>query len=54
MAKAEIFSGNCGFITTVETTMNGKTCGISFQSECRAIQRLAEDLTQLEPLDVIH
>ena len=24
MAKAEIFAGDCGFNTTVETRMNGK------------------------------
>ena len=27
MAKAEIFSGNCGMNTTVEATMEGKVSG---------------------------
>ena len=53
MAKAEIFSGNCGFTTTVETKMDGTNCQISLQSECKAIRRLAEDLTQVEPMKEI-
>jgi hypothetical protein len=53
MAKAEIFSGNCGFTTTVETKMNGTGCLISIQSECKAICRLAEDLTEVEPMKEI-
>ncbi len=53
MAKAEIFSGNCGFTTKVETSMDGKVCRITLQSECKAIRKLGEDLTQVEPLQEI-
>jgi len=53
MAKAEIFAGNCGFSTQVEATMDGKVCRISMQSECAAIQRMAEQLTEVEPFKEI-
>lgn len=49
MAKAEIFAGNCGFNTTVEATMEGKICKLSITSECSAIQKMAEELTEVEP-----
>lgn len=49
MAKAEIHSGACGHMTTVETTMNGKVCQIAIESECKAIPKLAADLTEVEP-----
>lgn len=53
MAKAEIFPGNCGFRTFVETRMDGNICLIHIQSDCKAIRRMAEDLTQVEPLKEI-
>jgi hypothetical protein len=49
LARAEIFSGICGFTTTVETEMEGSHCGLSIESECKAVQRLAEELTQVDP-----
>jgi hypothetical protein len=49
-AKAEIFAGNCGFTTVVTASMDGgATCNLSIQSECKAIQKLAAELTQVEP-----
>lgn len=53
MAKAEIFAGNCGFNTTVETRINGKICNIHINSQCDAIQRMAEELTQVNPFQEI-
>lgn len=53
MAKAEIFAGICGFNTTVQTHMNGRTCQLEIQSECKAIQRLAENLTEVDPFKEI-
>ena len=53
MAKTEIDSGICGFQTTVETHMNGRTCAISIESGCDAIQRLAEELSEVEPFQEI-
>jgi hypothetical protein len=53
MARAEIFAGNCGFNTTVETHMNGKVCSIHISSECTAIQRMAEELKEVNPFQEI-
>jgi hypothetical protein len=49
MARAKITSGICGFSADVETQMNGSQVVISIQSECDAIQRLAEELTEVDP-----
>ena len=49
MAKAEIFSGICGFSATVRTQMNGSTVALAIESECDAIQRLGEELISVDP-----
>jgi hypothetical protein len=49
MAQADIIAGNCGFLTHVETTMNGNVCKIHITSDCAAIQRMAEELTEVNP-----
>jgi hypothetical protein len=50
LAKAEIFSGVCGFTTTVEARMDGSSeVLLAIESECNAIRRLAEELTQVNP-----
>ena len=53
MARAEIFAGNCGFNTEVEATMDGKVCKLSISSECDAISRMAEELTEIDPYQEI-
>ena len=53
MAQADIIAGNCGFFTRVETSMNGKTCKVHITSDCAAIQRMAEELTDVEPFKEI-
>ncbi len=53
MAKAEIQPGNCGFFTTVETTLEGKVCKIAIQSGCKAIQKMAAELTEVDPFQEI-
>ena len=53
MAKAEIHAGICGFNTTVRTTMDGDVCQVHIESECKAIQKLAEHLTEVDPLGEI-
>ena len=53
MAKADIFAGNCGFSTQVETTMAGRVVKIQITSECAAIQRMASKLTEVEPFKEI-
>ena len=49
MANAEIFAGNCGYSTEVEATMEGKVCKLSISSECPAIQKMAAELTEVDP-----
>jgi hypothetical protein len=49
LARAEINAGICGFKTVVEAHMDGSDCVVSIESQCEAIQRLAEELTQVDP-----
>jgi hypothetical protein len=49
MAKAEIQPGNCGFTTTVEARMDGDECKLTIVSQCKAIQKLAQELTGVDP-----
>ena len=49
VSQAEIYSGNCGFTTKVTATKNGSVCHLTIESECKAIQRLAGELTEVEP-----
>lgn len=49
MAKAEVHAGVCGFTTLVETTLEGDVCKIAIQSDCAAIQRLGQALTEVNP-----
>ena len=53
MAKAQVMAGNCGFTTQIEATMNGNTCQLRIISECKAIERMAEELTQVDPYQEI-
>lgn len=49
MAKAEIQPGNCGFTTTVQATMAEDVCKIEIHSQCQAIQKLAQELQEVDP-----
>jgi hypothetical protein len=53
MSKAEIFAGVCGFNTTVNARRNEHGYLLDIQSECSAIQRLAEHLKEVDPLKEI-
>lgn len=53
MAKAEIYSGACGYTTTVEAAMNGRACALNIESDCKAIQKMAAELTEVEPFKEI-
>lgn len=51
MAKAEINSGICGFTTTVHARADGlDRVLLAIESECAAVQRLAEQLAEVDPL----
>jgi hypothetical protein len=53
MAKAEVMAGNCGFTTKIEANMNGSTCELHITSDCKAIERMAEELTEVDPYQEI-
>jgi hypothetical protein len=50
MSKVEINAGICGHNTTVVATMEGKVCKLEITSDCQAIQNLAKELTEVNPL----
>jgi hypothetical protein len=53
MAKAEIFAGICGFNTTVIAKADGGMVDLEIHSECQAITKLAQNLTQVDPFKEI-
>jgi hypothetical protein len=53
VAQAEILAGICGFKTTVTATMDGEVCKLVIESDCKGIQKLAGELTQVEPFKEI-
>jgi hypothetical protein len=53
MAKSEISSGVCGHVTTVEAVMEEKVCKLNITSDCKAIQELAEELPEVNPMQEI-
>ncbi len=53
MTKAEILPGNCGFTTTVEAILDGDACKLTITSDCKAIQKLAQELTEANPYQEI-
>jgi len=54
MAKANIEAGNCGFHTTVEAEVGDEyQVTLKSESDCKHIQKLAEDLKEVNALDEI-
>ena len=53
MATAEISSGICGFSATVKTQTEGSKVKVSIESDCKAIQDLAAELTEVDPFQEI-
>jgi len=49
MASAEIDSGICGFCTTVRTKAEGRIVKLEFETTCGYVEKLAEQLTEVEP-----
>jgi len=50
MARAEINSGVCGHVTAVEAKMDGKVCRLTITSDCKAIEQLAQELKEVNPM----
>jgi hypothetical protein len=53
MAKAEIFAGNCGYNTEIEATKDGQVVKLNIASECPAMQKMAEELTEVNPYEEV-
>ena len=53
MPKAEVMAGNCGFTTQIEAKMNGSTCELNITSDCKAIERMAKEITKVDPYQEI-
>lgn len=54
MAKATVHAGICGFITTIEAHSESKyQIKLNIQSECKHIQKLAENLQEVNALQEI-
>jgi thioredoxin reductase len=53
LATAKITSGICGFTATVEARQEGRQVKLIIESECKAIQALAEELTEVDPFQEI-
>jgi hypothetical protein len=50
LAKADIFSGVCGFTTHVEAHKNeSDQINLTITSDCKSIQRLAANLSEVDP-----
>jgi hypothetical protein len=53
LARAEIRSGVCGFTATIEARQEGSKVRLFIESDCDAIQRLGEELAEVEPFQEI-
>ena len=54
MAKAVIQPGNCGYTCTVIAYQDGKQqVTLKIESDCKAIQRMAEELAEVNPFEEI-
>jgi hypothetical protein len=53
MSKAEINSGICGHLATVEAKMDGKVCKLTIRSDCKAIQQIGQELMEVNPYEEI-
>ena len=53
MATAEVKAGNCGYTTNIDTKLNGAICNLQISSECKAIDKMAAELTEVNPYQEI-
>jgi hypothetical protein len=50
MARTEIEAGVCGRGAVVDARMDGDECVLAIESECPGIQRMAAELTHVDPM----
>ena len=53
MAQSEIFAVACGHTTNVTATQEGRSCKLTIESSCKAIQKIAEELKEVDPYQEI-
>lgn len=53
MATAEVLAGICGFKSTIQTEKDGMNCKVTISSDCEHINRLAQNLTSVDPYQEI-
>ncbi len=53
MASAEVESGICGFSARIEATADGQVVRLHIVSDCPRLQKLAEGLTEADPLTAV-
>ena len=53
VTRAKIRSGICGYTTTVEAHLDGTSCCVSIETDCKALQNLAAELTHVDPFQEI-
>ena len=53
MATAEVIAGICGFKSTIKAEKDGMNCKLTISSDCEHINRLAQDLTMVDPYQEI-
>ena len=53
MSQSVIQSGICGYSTKVVARADGGTCSLTITSDCPAIERLAQDLREVNPFEEI-
>jgi hypothetical protein len=50
MARARIVAGICGFQSAVSVRNEGSSCTVTIESDCPAVERLAAELKEVDPL----
>ena len=53
MAAAEVLAGICGFKTMITAEKDDANCRLTISSDCEHINRLAQDLTTVDPFQEI-
>jgi hypothetical protein len=53
LATSEIHAGICGFTTVVHAEMDGDECVLTINSDCPDIQRLADAVKRVDPMQEI-
>ena len=50
MSEAIIDPGICGFLAKVNAKMEGEMCSLEITCDCEPVQKMAEELAQVDPM----